>query len=248
MGRPRILGSSAYLLHTVLVSSKSSSVRSLNNDAGIFIWIRMQPKPVRYQTIIVTIALTMMAMSVIPAQCAESAYQKTKQTDQVTFDKKKVQGQMVTTGRIVTAATPAQVWASILEEPQHDTNLKSSKILSRQDSKTIVEQEFQGVPLVGETHCIVETDANPGRSLSYKLLSSNHFKALEAAWTITTCKATNRTIIELKCHVETKVFCPQMLLEHVVAQRIKRRLEFVKAWAETPADTIAYQGAAHDDR
>lgn len=157
----------------------------------------------------------------------------------ITFGEVKVGGETFKTATITTHATPAQVWSSILEEPNFDGNLKKRKVLSHVDSHSLVEEEFEGVPIIGKTHMVLETEETPCVAMKYKLVESNHIKSLEATWNISSCPQTKLTIIELRCHVELKFLCPQMLLDKVIATRLRRRLNFVKQRAEMPEETIA---------
>jgi hypothetical protein len=185
--------------------------------------------------LVVVVSAGMAAQAKQPAGCDEQI------DESIVVTTEKVNGITYLKANIVTPAPVPRVWNSILEEPNHDKHLRSKRIISKQNATTILEEEFEGVPLVGHTMAVVQAEEVPCTSLTYKLLKSNHFKRLDATWTIARCHQSNNTIVELRCHVETKVYCPQVMLHTIVASRLKRRLTFVKNYSEQPNDgTIAF--------
>jgi hypothetical protein len=195
--------------------------------------------------VLLALTLTLPASSVLAADDISKWEEGGKFLDTIVVSQEKCDGKNYLKATINTTASPAKVWNSILEEPNYDTHLLWKKIVSKQESRTVLEEEFEGVPLVGHTKALVQADETPYSSLTYTLLKSNHFKHLDATWTLKKCPRTNNTVVELRACVETKVFCPQIVLNGIIASRLKRRLCFVKNFSERTADNeLAYQQAA----
>jgi ribosome-associated toxin RatA of RatAB toxin-antitoxin module len=72
----------------------------------------------------------------------------------------------------------------------------------------------------------------PLQRIDYKLLKSDHFKAMEGSWVFTSAENGRATILELSTHLDMGVPVPKMIMNGLTQKKIERRLAHVKEAAE----------------
>jgi hypothetical protein len=130
------------------------------------------------------------------------------------------------TASVIIQAPQNTVWESI-----RDTKHFDNKIESHVPNEATVEQRFRIIPLLGETTAVLKVKTVPKTRIEFKLIHSDHLKALSGSWLLTPISAT-QTQLQLYSYVDPGLPIPRALINHFVAGKVKSRLAKVKALAE----------------
>jgi hypothetical protein len=145
-------------------------------------------------------------------------------------------------GKILIHASPEVVWKTVHEERQKDPDLAYSKILEKSDANNcVLEQKFVFLPFIGTAVCKMSNVEVPLKSIEYKLLDSNHFRAMEGSWVLTPHPSGKSTYLELSSYLELGFGAPRRLLDNISSRKLAKRLENVKTLAEHNQARIAQQ-------
>lgn len=136
------------------------------------------------------------------------------------------------TGHITIKAPLDIVWYSVHEERKHDPDLAYSKILNQSENQSTLEQKFTLIPVIGTAVCTIHTTEVPLHRIDYRLIKSDHFKALEGSWVLTPSEDKNVTSLELSSHLDLGLPIPKMLMNSVAAKKLEHRLTNVRKMAE----------------
>jgi len=132
----------------------------------------------------------------------------------------------------VTIKAPARiVWEAVHKERAEDPDLTYSKVIEKQGDKVMLEQKFNGMPVIGEAVCLLEQTETINQRIDYKLVRSDKFKALRGSWILTELPD-GRTKLELHSVLNTGLPFSEHIINHVLKGRIHKRLERVKVSAE----------------
>lgn len=134
-------------------------------------------------------------------------------------------------GHIEIKAPPRIVWEAVHKERAEDPDLSYSKVIERQGDKVMLEQKFNGMPVIGEAVCLMEQTETVNKRIDYKMVRSDKFKALRGSWILTELNE-GKTKLELHSVLNTGLPFSEHLINHVLKGRINKRLERVKASAE----------------
>jgi hypothetical protein len=132
---------------------------------------------------------------------------------------------------VIVKARPEFLWWSLHEARTKEPGFTSSKILSEKGDNSVLRQTFK-VPLLGEVTCTLALADSPPNRSDYKLIQSDTFSKFDGSWTLTPCSDGKSTKLGLSCDACPKRAVPQFLLRIVIAKKIKKRLDFIKALAE----------------
>lgn len=148
-------------------------------------------------------------------------------------------------GKILIHASPEVVWKTVHEERQKDPDLAYSKILERHDANNcVLEQKFCFLPVLGTAVCKMSNVEVPLKSITYKLLESNHFRAMEGSWVLTPHPSGKSTYLELSSYMELGFRAPRGLLDKIASRKLAKRLANVKTLAEDNQARIAQKPGA----
>jgi hypothetical protein len=95
----------------------------------------------------------------------------------------------------------------------------------------LLEQKFNGMPIIGEAVCLLEQTETLNQRIDYKLVRSDKFKALRGSWILTELPD-GITKLELHSVLNTGLPFSETIINHVLKGRINKRLERVKTSAE----------------
>lgn len=170
-----------------------------------------------FTSLIGFIALVLFSITTTPA-AAKSA------------DKEGVRGQ-------IEIKAPARiVWEAVHKERAEDPDLTYSKVVEKQGDKIMLEQKFNGMPIIGEAVCLLEQTETVNKRIDYKMVRSDKFKALRGSWILTDLPD-GITKLELHSVLNTGLPFSEHIINHVLKGRINKRLERVKASAEKILET-----------
>ncbi len=147
-------------------------------------------------------------------------------------NQEKVEGHGWVKGRIVIQAPTNTVWYSVHEERKSDPDMAYSKILEQRDNETTLEQKFVLIPMLGTSTCLMKQKEIPLQRIDYKLVKSDHFKAMEGSWILTPGSDGKSTELELFSYIDLGLPIPHFIVNATLSKKIERRLRHVKSMAE----------------
>lgn len=136
-------------------------------------------------------------------------------------------------------ATPEVVWRAIHEERSHDPDLAYSKVLSSNGPELTLEQKFAILPVIGTAVCVMTNKEVENRKIEYKLVKSDHFKAMEGSWEISPIDNNRCSELTLTSYVDLGLNVPRMFMDDITSKKLQRRLSNVKKAAETVQSKLA---------
>lgn len=134
-------------------------------------------------------------------------------------------------GQIEIKAPARIVWEAVHKERAEDPDLSYSKVVEKQGDKVLLEQKFNGMPIIGEAVCLLEQTESLNKRIDYKLVRSDKFKDLRGSWILTELPD-GITRLELHSVLNTGLPFSETIINHVLKGRINKRLERVKFSAE----------------
>lgn len=135
-------------------------------------------------------------------------------------------------GSIVVNADPESVWEII--KLTRSNNPERRKVVKSLDNEVILEEKFDGLPVIGKAMCTYKEVDTPCKRIDYALIQSDRFRAFEGTWELSPANNGKHTLVHLSTYLETGVNVPfaREITNHSVAKDIKRRLGDVKSQAE----------------
>ncbi len=157
--------------------------------------------------------------------------------------KKKGEGKGATwcTARTTIKAPPEIVWRAVHDERQNDPDIAYSKILEQSDNQLKLEQKFCFIPFLGSSTCVTHQVEVPNQRIDYKLVKSDHFKAMEGSWVLSPSDNGKSTVLEFSSHLDLGLPVPKMLMDGVTSKKMEKRLAHIKQMAEKTHAAIANQ-------
>jgi len=136
-------------------------------------------------------------------------------------------------------ATSDVVWRAIHEERSHDPDLAYSKVLNQNGPELVLEQKFAILPIIGTAVCVMTNKEVENRKIEYKLVKSDHFKAMEGSWEILPTDDNRCSELTLTSYVDLGLNVPRMFMDDITSKKLQRRLSNVKKAAETEQSKLA---------
>jgi ribosome-associated toxin RatA of RatAB toxin-antitoxin module len=145
--------------------------------------------------------------------------------------------------KILIKAPPEVVWYSVHEERKHDPDIAYSKVIEQGVNEQKLEQKFCLLPVIGSATCLMHHTEVPNQRIDYKLLKSDHFKAMEGSWIFTPAENGKATILELSTHLDMGVPVPKMIFNGLTQKKLDKRLAHIKEMAESMHSKVAATGS-----
>ena len=142
---------------------------------------------------------------------------------------------------IVIKAPADTVWYTVHEERKHDPDIAYSKLLERNENECTLEQKFVFIPVVGSAVCVMKQNETPLKRIDYRLIKSDHFKALEGSWVLTPSIDGKSTTLCLSSHVDLglPIPMPPGFLNNILTKKLQKRLHHIKIMAESVNSKVA---------
>lgn len=143
--------------------------------------------------------------------------------------------------KVLIKAPAGTVWNTVHEERKHDPDIAYSKLLEHSENECILEQKFVFLPVFGSAVCVMKQNEIPLRRIDYRLIKSDHFKALEGSWVLTPSIDGKSTILCLSSHIDLglPIAMPAGLLNCILTKKIQKRLHHIKTMAESANARVA---------
>lgn len=136
------------------------------------------------------------------------------------------------TGHLVVKASPRVCYDAIQSlRKQTPTAVKE---ISKVEGHTILQETFNNLPFVGKAVCIYEENYVPGKSIEYKMINSDKFKAFEGKWELVGSPDGKETDVRLSSLVLLDLPIPflRQLTNTQTVKGVRDRLDAVKKMAE----------------
>ncbi|HEY9870416.1 MAG TPA: hypothetical protein V6D08_14725 [Candidatus Obscuribacterales bacterium] len=129
-------------------------------------------------------------------------------------------------------ASPQKCFETIVG--QRTAEPAKRRVISQDGNRTVLEEKFTGLPVIGDAYMQYEEIATPYSSLVAHLIKSDKFKAFESRWTLTATADAKGTSIRLYTYLNTGLWLPfaQQLTNRQTHQDITARLGLIKRLAE----------------
>lgn len=123
------------------------------------------------------------------------------------------------------------------------------RVLSASEDRAVLEETFEKLPIIGEAVCTYEERYDPCKSIEYKMLKSNRFKAFEGAWHLSPAEDGRGTVVQLSSYVDAGLPVPfaRQITNMQTAKDIHERLHAVKSSAEEHRVSSSGQSAGGSD-
>lgn len=143
------------------------------------------------------------------------------------------------TARTTIKAPPEIVWRAVHDERQNDPDIAYSKVLEQTENQFKLEQKFTFIPFLGTSTCVTHQTEVPNQRIDYKLVKSDHFKAMEGSWVLSPSEGGKSTVLEFSSHLDLGLPVPKMLMDGVTSKKMEKRLAHIKLMAEKNHAAIA---------
>jgi hypothetical protein len=137
--------------------------------------------------------------------------------------------------KLLIKAPPQVVWEAVHEERKHDPDMAYSKVLEQGVNEAKLEQKFTVIPVIGTTTCVMHQNEIPLQRIDYKMIKSDHLKAMEGSWVFTPAENGKSTVLELSTHLDLGIPMPwggRSLMNNFAQKKIEKRLNRVKDTSE----------------
>jgi ribosome-associated toxin RatA of RatAB toxin-antitoxin module len=143
------------------------------------------------------------------------------------------------TARTPIKAPPEIVWRAVHDERQNDPDISYSKVLEQSENQFKLEQKFCFIPFLGTSTCVTHQTEVPNQRIDYKLVKSDHFKAMEGSWVLSPADGGKSTVLEFSSHLDLGLPVPKCLMDGVTSKKMEKRLAHIKVMAEKNHAAIA---------
>ncbi|HEY9731210.1 MAG TPA: SRPBCC family protein [Drouetiella sp.] len=139
---------------------------------------------------------------------------------------------MVSQTMVINAPVKA-VWEAMRTLRRNDPAHR--KILSSSGGDYVVQETFEGIPVIGEAICTYREHETPMQKLKYELIKSDKLKAFAGEWNLTPA-GDNQTKVELSSRTDAGVCIPfaDKITRSRTSKSITKRLEEVRDIATKP--------------
>lgn len=121
-----------------------------------------------------------------------------------------------------------------------DEDPEGCKIISTSERECVVEELFDGLPVIGKATCRYRETYDP-QKISYKMISSDKLKAFEGEWTLTPADEGQSTVVKLRSYIDTGLRIPfaRKITDMGTTCEVKQHLSDLKKSAEQRLKKVA---------
>ena len=142
---------------------------------------------------------------------------------------------------IVINAKPQFVYKAI----QKARSASGKRLVSYKDNQAIIEEHFDGLPLIGSAKCIYKENETSPTRIDYSLIESDKLSKFEGAW-ILSPQADGKTTVTLTSDTECGLKLPfaDRLCTQSSIKRVEKRLHEIAGAAEAEQRIAAVDNVA----
>lgn len=136
-------------------------------------------------------------------------------------------------------ATPKIAFESVRAMRAEDPS--GCKVLSASENESVVEELFDGLPVIGDAICVYQETYEPLKSISFHMIRSNKLKAFEGEWTFEPADEGRHTLVKLRTYIDTGLKIPLVKqLTHMAGScEVKRQVAQLKCSAERKQNLVS---------
>lgn len=133
---------------------------------------------------------------------------------------------------ITVKAPQKDVWEALLSYRISDPAKR--KVVSTVEETTVIEEEFAGVPVVGNSKVVYSEVAKPYERIDFQLIESKQVNVFEGCVTLAQSKDGKSTVVEITTKVDTALPIPfkDQILSAQAGNDMQKRLDYIKKTAE----------------
>lgn len=132
---------------------------------------------------------------------------------------------------ITVSASPQAVWDAIISYRTSEPSART--VVSQDGPKTVIEEEFGGLPMIGSSKVVYEETESPISRIDFKLVSGDKLSKFEGAYTLRPNGGT--TDVELVANLDIELQFPfkDQILNAQAEKDMDKRLHYIKQHAES---------------
>jgi hypothetical protein len=133
---------------------------------------------------------------------------------------------------ILINAAPQVVWSAI-KDPRSGEAFHR-RIVSSNIKGAVVEEKFAGIPVLGETTCLISEETEvPFKEIDFSLLRSDKLKQFKGSWTLLSSADGRQTNITLTTFCDSGIPFSRDITNATISKNQRLRLEDLKELAES---------------
>jgi hypothetical protein len=115
-----------------------------------------------------------------------------------------------------------------------DEDPSGCRVLSSNENESIIEEEFDGLPVIGKAICVYRETYEPQKKVSFKMIRSDKLKAFEGEWTLQSVDNGSHTLVRLQSYIDSGIKVPfaKQITEMANSGEIKQQVADLKKSAE----------------
>lgn len=129
-------------------------------------------------------------------------------------------------------APPELAFQSVRAMREEDPS--GCKVLSSSPEECVVEEIFDGLPVIGNAVCVYKETYEPSKTIGFKMIRSDKLKAFEGEWTFEPTDDGRHTLVRLRSYIDAGLKIPfaKQLTQMAGSSEVKRQLADLKQSAE----------------
>jgi len=132
---------------------------------------------------------------------------------------------------ITVNASPQAVWDAIISYRTSEPSARS--VISQEGPKTVVEEEFGGLPMVGSSKVVYEETETPFSRIDFRLVRGDKLSVFEGAWVIRPNGGTTDVDLTANLDIELQFPFKDQILNSQAEKDMDKRLQYIKQRAES---------------
>ncbi len=123
------------------------------------------------------------------------------------------------------------VWNAIVS--YRDSQPHRRRVISSEGERTVVEESFTGLPVVGESRLLYEEIETPFNRIDFRLLEGEHLSKFQGAWRLTSDGATKTSVeVTAEFDIDLQVPFKDTILNQLAEMDMSKRISYIKDTAE----------------
>lgn len=122
-----------------------------------------------------------------------------------------------------------------------DEDPSGCRVLSSSENESVVEEVFDGLPVIGKAVCVYRETYEPQKRISFKMIRSDKLKAFEGEWTLQAVDNGTHTQVRLQSYIDSGIKVPfaKQITEMANSGEIKQQVADLKKSAEHKQKQVA---------
>lgn len=133
---------------------------------------------------------------------------------------------------ITVKAPQKEVWEALLSYRHSEPSKR--KVVSSTDEKAVIEEDFGGVPVVGNSKVVYSEKLTPYERVDFQLVESKQVNVFEGTIILEPSKDGHSTVVEITTKLDSPLPIPfkDQILSAQAGSDMQKRLDYIKKTAE----------------